>query len=143
MSTAPMTREGGCECGAVRYAVSGPMRRVVYCHCGQCRRTSGHYVAATACDAEALQLSDDKGLTWYQSSPIAKRGFCSVCGASLFWKPDHGQYVAIMAGTLDVPTGLESREHIHTADASDYYSIADGLPQFAGDHDALWEEGGE
>ena len=47
-----------------------------------------------------------------------------------------------MAGTLDVPTGLRSREHIHTADASDYYSIDDGLPTFAGDHDELWETDG-
>ena len=138
MSTAPTTKEGGCECGAVRYEVVGPMRKVVYCHCGQCRRTSGHYVAATACDMDDLGLQSDAGLAWYRSSDIAERGFCKVCGASLFWRPDHGKYMAIMAGTLDVPTGLTSREHIHTADAADYYSIDDGLPQFGGFHDALW-----
>jgi len=139
MSTAPTTRSGGCECGAVRYTVSGSMRKVVYCHCGQCRRTSGHYVAATACDADDLAISNDAGLQWYRSSDIAERGFCKECGASLFWRPGHGKYIAIMAGTLDVPTGLSSREHIHTADASDYYSIDDGLPTFSGDHEDLWE----
>lgn len=139
MLTAPTTRSGGCECGAVRYQVSGPMRKVVYCHCGQCRRTSGHYVAATACDTEALNFLHDAGLQWYRSSDVAERGFCKVCGASLFWRPEHGKYIAIMAGTLDVPTGLSSREHIHTADASDYYSIDDELPKFEGDHDDLWE----
>lgn len=45
-----------------------------------------------------------------------------------------------MAGTLDVPTGLVSREHIHTDVAGDYYSINDGLPQYPGDHDDLWED---
>ena len=39
-------------------------------------------------------------------------------------------------------TGLAAREHIHTSDASDYYTIADGLPQFSDYHDALWEEEG-
>ncbi len=34
-------------CGAVRYALSGPLRGVVSCHCSQCRRTHGHYAAYT------------------------------------------------------------------------------------------------
>ncbi|WP_442475962.1 GFA family protein [Roseovarius litorisediminis] len=38
---------GSCQCGAVRYEVAGPLRQVVGCHCSQCRKTSGHYVAAT------------------------------------------------------------------------------------------------
>ena len=134
------SRSGGCECGAVRYETGGPLRKVVYCHCGQCRRTSGHYVAATACATENFHVEKDGGLRWFRSSDIAERGFCGECGSSLFWKPDHGKYVAIMAGTLDVPTGLTAREHIHMDDASDYYTVADGLPQFAQFHDDLWED---
>ena len=141
MSTEPTgSKTGTCECGAIRYAITGPLRRVVYCHCGQCRRTSGHYVAATACATEHLVLQNEEGLRWYRSSTFAQRGFCKTCGSSLFWRPDHGEYVAIMAGTLDVPTGLVSREHIHLDDASDYYTVTDGLPQFPQFHDALWEE---
>ena len=133
---------GGCLCGAVRYAISGPMRKVVYCHCEQCRKTSGHFVAATAVQSEDLQIRDDAGLEWYQSSDIADRGFCKRCGSSLFWRPTHGEYVAVMAGAIDTPTGLTSREHIYTADASDYYDITDGLAQFEQDHPGLWEEDG-
>jgi len=143
MSTEPTTsNSGACECGAVQYEVSGVLRKVVYCHCGQCRRTSGHYVAATACATEQLQIKKDEGLTWYRSSEFAQRGFCNECGSSIFWRPDHGEYVAIMAGTLELPTGLVSREHIHVDDASDYYTLTDGLPQFPQDHEDLWEDGG-
>ena len=39
---------GRCLCGAVNYRVDGPLRPVVACHCGQCQRTSGHFVAATS-----------------------------------------------------------------------------------------------
>lgn len=131
---------GGCLCGAVRYEVSGRLRKVVYCHCEQCRRTSGHFVAATACQPEQLTLTKDEGLEWYRSSATAERGFCSNCGSSLFWRPEHGRHIGIMAGAIDAPTGLTSKEHIYTADASDYLSIADGLPQYTGDHDDLWEE---
>ena len=134
MSTAPMTDySGSCLCGSVAYKVAGNLRPVDYCHCSQCRKSSGHFVAATACDPRHLVLTSDKNLQWYASSPGAHRGFCNVCGSSLFWRPKHGGHISIMAGTLDVPTGLKAIEHIYVADASDYYTIADGLPQHAGD----------
>ncbi len=50
--------------------------------------------------------------------------------------------MGIMAGTLDTPTGLTSREHIHVDDASDYYTIDDGLPQLPQEHGKLWEKDG-
>jgi hypothetical protein len=144
MSTAPTSKvTGSCLCGAVKYGISGTLRKVVYCHCAQCRKTSGHFVAATACDTDQLDITEDAGLAWYQSSDIAARGFCSRCGSSLFWRPEHGKYVAVMAGALDAPTGLKSREHIYVDDASDYYDIADGLPQFQQDHADLWEDNAE
>jgi hypothetical protein len=90
-----------------------------------------------------LHINNDECLRWYRSSSIAERGFCKVCGSSMFWRPDTGDYVAIMAGTLDVPTGLVSREHIHVADASDYYTLTDRLPQFPQFHEKLWEDNGE
>ena len=122
---------GSCLCGSVKYEVDGPLRPVIYCHCKQCRKTSGHFVAATACEHKQLKLLADQGLKWFRSSPEAKRGFCSDCGASVFWRPEHGKYVCIMAGTVDLPTGLKCEEHIFVADASDYYAIEDGLPQRA------------
>ena len=76
-------------------------------------------------------MSVDDGLRWFRSSPEAQRGFCASCGANLFWRPDHGEYVSIMAGTLDRPTGLKAVKHIFVPDVADYYSIHDGLPQHA------------
>jgi hypothetical protein len=121
---------GSCLCGAVRYTAQGPLRPVSYCHCSQCRKTSGHFVAATACAPKALRLEAETGLRWYRSSKRAERGFCGHCGSSLFWKPDHGRYISIMAGTLETPTGVGAVQHIFVRDASDYYVIDDGLPHF-------------
>lgn len=132
----PVTATGGCLCGAVRYEVRGPLRAVVNCHCAQCRRTSGHFVAATAARSEDLTLVESDGLRWYESSPAARRGFCRTCGASLFWEPVSGGRVSIMAGTLDLPTGLQTAAHIFVDDAGDYYEIHDDLPKHpGGDHE--------
>ena len=69
MSTAPTNKAtGSCLCGAVKYSINGTLRQVVYCHCEQCRKTSGHFVAATACDRDALEFSEDAGLAWYERS---------------------------------------------------------------------------
>ena len=121
-------QEGGCLCEAVRYRVTGPLRPVCACHCKQCRRTSGHHVAATAAAHADLEISGD--VTWYRSSADASRGFCPKCGSNLFWRRDGAERMSIFAGTLDDPTGLQLIGHIFVADKGDYYEIADGLPQF-------------
>ena len=126
--------EGSCLCEAVRYTVAGPLRPVVYCHCKMCRRTSGHFVAATACDLSQLTIHPSEHLRWYQSSAEAQRGFCGRCGSNLFWKPTDGTTVSIWAGTLADPTGLMGGEHIFVADKGDYYALDDGLPQYAENH---------
>jgi hypothetical protein len=129
MSEAASSHQGGCLCGAVRYEVNGPLRQVVACHCDMCRRTSGHFAAATAVRREALVLQEERGLRGYDSSATARRGFCQFCGSNLFWAPNDESRVSIMAGTLDKPTGLTIAVHIFVNDAGDYYRIADGMPQ--------------
>lgn len=125
---------GHCLCGAVSYRISGELRPIIYCHCEQCRRSSGHFVAATACRSADISFDRDEGLSWYRSSDTARRGFCKTCGSSLFWVPEHGRYWSIWAGSLDRPTGLTAASHIYVHMAGDYYEINDGLPVFEEDH---------
>jgi hypothetical protein len=120
---------GRCLCGAVQYEVRGPLRPVVACHCEMCRRTSGHFVAATAARRRHMILHEERGLRWFESSAKARRGFCQFCGSNLFWEAKDGPNISIMAGTLDKPTGLAIAAHVCVADAGDYYRIDDGAPQ--------------
>jgi hypothetical protein len=123
---------GGCECGAVRYRVRGPLRDVVSCHCGQCRRTHGHFAAYTATRDDHLEMVETRGLKWFDTSTRARRGFCGECGGRLFWKSHDRDSTNIAAGTLDAPTGLKTVMHIHAVDKSDYYDIPDGVPVHQG-----------
>jgi hypothetical protein len=126
---------GGCLCEGVRYEVTGPLRHVVVCHCSRCLRTHGHAAAYAACARGDLTLVHDGTLRWYESDG-RERGFCSNCGASLFWRRAGGDRISIAAGTLDQPTGLRTIAHIHTRDHADYYEITgpgelhpEGLPR--------------
>jgi hypothetical protein len=123
-------KTGSCLCGAVRYSVAGPLRPVVYCHCTQCRKQTGHFVAATAAADADLTVTGEGSITWFAASPIARRGFCKSCGSLLFWKSNVSTRTSIMAGSMDKPSGLKARAHIFCADAGDYYEIKDDLPHY-------------
>ena len=120
---------GKCLCGAVRFSGRALRSKVVLCHCGQCRRWSGHIWASVP--VEGLAIEDETALRWFRSSDCAVRGFCGECGSSLFWRMDGRVSVAVAAGCLASTTGLHAAEHIYVADKGDYYDIADGLPQEA------------
>ncbi len=118
---------GSCLCGAVVFEADEPLRQVIACHCTQCRKTSGHYWAATGVPLDRFRLIREDGLRWYQSSPTARRGFCGGCGASLFWEPEGEGRISIAAGALDGETGLTIVSHWHLDYAGDYYT-PDAIP---------------
>lgn len=121
---------GSCLCGAVRLKTTGTLRGVVYCHCSQCRKQSGHFYAATNVPDANLAVEGEENVTWYAASGFARRGFCGICGSALFWKHKDLDYTSVMAGLFDSPSGLRGESHIFVADKGDYYFIDDGLPQF-------------
>jgi len=124
--------KGSCLCGAVTFEVTGELNPPDACHCSQCRRQSGHYWASTNVPRDAIRLHGEDKLTWYQSSEKVRRGFCSVCGATLFWDPANHNFIAVGMGAFEKPTGTHLEKHIFVTDRGDYYQIADGLPQHPG-----------
>lgn len=128
-----MLNTGSCLCGDITYEVIGPLRPVVYCHCEQCRKTSGHHVAASSAPRDNVKISGE--VRWYRSSKTARRGFCPTCGGNLFWDGP-GENISIMAGTLD-DADIQAVGHIFVADKAAYMDICDGLPQATQDDEAI------
>ena len=83
----PAELTGRCNCGAVTFVAVGPFRPAKACHCKTCRRQSGHFIAATQIDRADLAVTGSEALAWYSASETARRGFCKICGAHLFWEP--------------------------------------------------------
>ena len=123
---------GGCLCGRVRYTVRGPLRGILVCHCGQCRRWHGHLGAYSSAARADIDLEGAAALVWFASSERARRGFCGTCGSSLFFEPLGESRLAIAAGSLDQPTGLEVIGHEYVGDKADYVRLGDATPARAG-----------
>lgn len=124
--------KGHCLCGAVSLEVDGELEHAPEaCHCSQCRKQSGHVLAAVNVRRSALTIHGADRVTWYRSSDQIRRGFCSVCGSSLFWKPtkDGYEFTAVAMGVFDLPTGTRLAKHTFVGDKGDYYDIDDGVPQ--------------
>ena len=121
--------KGSCLCGAVSFVVEGELSPADACHCTICRKHSGHYYAGTDVKRDALTITGEGNITWYQSSPKVRRGFCVTCGSSLFFDPQTHDWISVAMGAFDKPTDTKLAVHIFVADKGDYYEITDGLPQ--------------
>jgi hypothetical protein len=85
---------GGCQCGAVRFAIER-LGRPSMCHCRMCQKAFGGIGGA---------LVTAHGLTWtrgapkhFASSNKVRRGFCADCGTPLTFEYPEGTEVAICA----------------------------------------------
>ena len=108
---------GGCQCGAVRFALSAAPMKVSICHCRMCQKASGAPFASFA-DIPRENFSWTRGKpSAFRSSSIAERDFCAACGTPLSYRLIGGAKIEIMTGAFDrpdrvVPTqqfGTESR----------------------------------
>jgi len=117
---------GGCQCGKVRYAITGPLRNPHICHCRMCQKAFGNFFAALV-GARKAEFSWTKGEPgFFRSSSIVARGFCRDCGTPLSFAYDHSEFIAVAIGSLDDPRlavpanqfGIEARlpafELLHT-----------------------------
>lgn len=121
--------KGSCICKAVTFEVSGELTPPTACHCKICRKHTGHFEAGTDIPRDRVKINGEEKISWYQSSEKVRRGFCSVCGSSLFFDPIYRDWIGIYMGAFDGATNTKLERHIFVADKGDYYEIKDGLPQ--------------
>lgn len=122
------THSGSCLCGRVSFVIAGSLAPGLGCHCVMCRKQTGMFLASTEIDRDALSISGEENLRWYDSSDRARRGFCANCGSVLFWEEKGSDRISPTLGAIDSPTGVKLARHIFTADKGDYYEIDETKP---------------
>jgi hypothetical protein len=107
---------GGCQCGAIRYALHETPESTV-CHCRMCQKAVGGPFAAFS-KVKLTRFAWTRGSpARFQSSSAGERHFCAACGTPLTFHYLDGDAIEVTTGSLDTPAtvpitrnfGVESR----------------------------------
>ncbi len=122
--------DGGCQCGAVRYRVTGAPVMAAICHCSMCRRASAAPVVAWAMFQESQVCFTKSAPKTYASSQEAERGFCGTCGTPICFKAEYiPGLIDITIGSLDRPDSVKPEFHYWYSEHLGWVDFADGLPR--------------
>ena len=128
MSDALQPVTGGCQCGAVRYALAAKPKSTFF-HCRMCQRATGGVFAA-------LSMVDKADLQWtrgapayFESSNVARRGFCAQCGTPLTFEYTAKDRMEVTTGSLDDPWSAGLEAHFGVESRMPWLQLCDGLPE--------------
>jgi hypothetical protein len=97
---------GGCQCGAVRFAVYTDPLKIGICHCRMCQKAVAGPFAVLA-EVPRQQFAWTRGApATFQSSTRAMRDFCAACGTPLSYRDLGGAIIELMTGAFDQPARL-------------------------------------
>jgi hypothetical protein len=119
---------GKCLCGAVRFTATGVEPHFHACHCGMCRRWSGG-APFLAVSAASVQFEGVENLGRYESSDWAQRGFCRLCGSSLFYFLKPAQTYALGVGAFDDASAFDFAREIFIDHKPASYAFAGERPR--------------
>ncbi|MFM6075748.1 MAG: GFA family protein [Dolichospermum sp.] len=127
--------KGSCLCGYVRYEYDGELDSANYCHCRDCRKTTGSaFNIGIRLHSDLLRIvaGQVKGYTKAgESGNIITREFCPECGSPLFTRsPTKRQFIWVKAGSLDDPKCVKPIHQIWTDSAVPWAYIDPELPGF-------------
>lgn len=143
-----MKKTGSCLCGEVKFSIENAPTKVGACHCVMCRKWSGGIYLAIHLSKDQVTFEGEEHIECYTSSAWAERGFCRICGSSLFYRvtlpgPNQGD-LHLAFGTLDDQSGMYLEEEIFIDRKPDAYSFAEDTAKMTADEMfALFEQGGD
>jgi hypothetical protein len=112
---------GSCCCGKISYTAKS-VAPLWYCHCQQCRKMTGHYMAAAQVNLNDIEIKGEP--QWYYVSDSSRHGFCGDCGSQMFWRNDSNDVLSITGGSINQAPTLKVAGHVFVGEKGDYYDIS-------------------
>lgn len=119
---------GGCQCGAVRYALFAPPEGVHICHCRMCQKAVGGPFAPLAPVRKADFAWTRGAPSTFQSSSIAIRDFCAACGTPLTFGYIDSDWIDVTIGSLDKPENAPPQNQYGTESRLNWFQGLFDLP---------------
>ena len=119
---------GGCQCGAVRYEITGALNKPSICHCRMCQKAFGSFFAPLAgVKLEKFEVTRGE-LAVFKSSDEAERGFCRNCGTPLSFHYVGSDRISISIGSFDRPERVAPAIQYGIEGRLPYFSELAALP---------------
>jgi len=132
---------GGCQCGAIRYRISGEITELHICHCRMCQKASGNYFMPLGnVDKDQFEVSRGQ-VDWYFSCDPVRRGFCSKCGTPLIFETVEAPHLNVTLGSLDQPSNFLPDRQFGLEAKMSWFGDLDRLPGVATEQDDEQPEG--
>lgn len=130
---------GQCLCGAVSFETKQPIKGSAHCHCSYCRKAHGAaLVTWIVFLSDQLSISGEANLKWFSSSRQSRRGFCRVCGSSMFFESEVCPGETHVARAL-IEGSVERAPAVHcfTDQQVDWFAFTDALPRLSSTSEEL------
>ena len=127
--TVTLPIEGGCQCGALRYAIDAPPLMIYAWHCSNCQRIAGSaFGLATTITEASLRFTkgEPHRVRWTSDAGNERYGtFCGDCGCRIA----HGQtpsngILSLRAGSFDDTSWVVPSGHIWVRSAQPWFPFA-------------------
>ncbi|MDZ7840874.1 MAG: GFA family protein [Gammaproteobacteria bacterium] len=124
---------GGCRCGRYRIRVTAEPLLISYCHCDDCRKTTGAPVTVFVGFKEDDVQLEGEGAANYQSTPTVQRLYCDKCGTPIAYADSRlpGE-IYYYVGIMRDPSQWIPTLHAWTSEQVEWLKISDDLPKFKG-----------
>ena len=124
------TLAGKCFCGAVHYALPDEFLYAMYCHCSNCRRTTGSaFKPFAGIERQKLVVTQGADILLVYGDDKANNTLCRRCGSLLYSVVRDGAFVHVTLGTLVDDPAIRPSRHIFVGSKASWFTITDDLPQ--------------
>ena len=121
---------GGCQCGKVRYELSGEIYRLNICHCKDCQRQSGSaFGMSLVIPKESFKLTSGELKTFQLSADsgrVKTCAFCPDCGVRIYNQTS--ALNSLKPGTLDDTSWLMPDGHYWTKSKQGWFVLPNNIP---------------
>lgn len=123
---------GHCRCGDIVVSVSSEPEVSVYCHCDDCRRsTGGPVIAAVGMPKNEIIWQSKETLGRYVNGTCT-RTFCKTCGSPIAQEHESAPELTFFyTAFMDEPEHFQPTFHSFESQQLPWLELVDALPRYA------------
>ena len=129
---------GGCQCGGIRYEITGQPGQLYACHCRECQKlTASAFSMSLMVRYADFRLTKGAPRVWSRPTDggnVLRCMFCPDCGSRV-WHETSGddEVMTLKPGSLDTQVNFADAIHIWTSRKLPGFEIPAGAVQIPGE----------